>query len=83
LKIDKSHSSVDYIFGTTRTRRFGSSSDTNENLYIFRLQTKGKTEHDLDDSSSSTVLMKQLEPDNFSDGSFVTGIYDTLEDSGN
>ena len=82
LKIDKNSSSlVDYIFGTTRTRLHGSSSDTKENIYIFRLQTISKTDNVLA-SGKTNVKMKKLEPAGFSVGSYVTGIYDKLESNG-
>ena len=82
LKIDKTSSvSVDYIFGTTRTRLHGSSSDTKENIYIFRLQTTSKTDNSLA-SGTTNVKMKKLDPAGFSIGSYFTGIYDKLESNG-
>ena len=82
LKIDKTASAaVDYIFGTTRTHKNG-DSDTTSNIYIFRLQTTDKTNHNLA-TGTTNVLMKQLGPSGFPIYSFVTGIYDKLESSGN
>ena len=56
--------------------------DTTSNIYIFRLQTTDKTNHNLA-TGTTNVLMKKLGPNGFPSFSFVTGIYDKLESSGN
>ena len=83
LKVDgTSYANIDYVFGTTRTRYYKSTSDSRKNIYIFRLQSSNKNTHVLDNLPSE-VKVSQLDASSsvFPVNSFVTGIYDKLETS--
>jgi hypothetical protein len=83
LKVDgTSYANIDYVFGTTRTRYYKSTSDSRKNIYIFRLQSSNKNTHVLDNLPSE-VKVSQLDASSsvFPANSYVTGIYDKLETS--